>query len=111
MKPLTALHYSILSIYEQILVDCYPFNYIMTAMGVSHIDYLALDIEGAETDVLQTIDFTRFRIDILTIEYHQHNENGAFELKLAKIMELFKKLKVYQQVPTDGEYMFARVDL
>lgn len=34
----------------------------------AHIDYLSLDLEGGELDVLRSMDFTRHRVDIMTIE-------------------------------------------
>ena len=83
----------------------------MDALGVSHIDYLAIDIEGAELDVLETIDWTRFRIDVLTVEYHW--DDGT-NVKLRKIKKLFSKLKMYRQVPArlrGGDMIFVRTDL
>ena len=83
----------------------------MDAVGVSHIDYFAVDIEGAELDVLETIDWTRFRIDVLTVEYHS---DGETDVKLTKIKELFAKLKMYREVPAQlygGDLVFVRTDL
>jgi hypothetical protein len=38
-------------------VHCVPFYSLMLAMNRTSIDYLSLDIEGSELDVLRTIPF------------------------------------------------------
>jgi len=50
-------------------VNCFPLNSVMAALGVSHVDYLSLDVEGAELQILRTVDWTRLRIDVITVEY------------------------------------------
>jgi FkbM family methyltransferase len=40
----------------------------------ARIDYLSLDVEGAEFDILQTFDFAECRIDCITVE---HNWSGS----------------------------------
>ena len=95
---------------EQIQVDCYPFNDIMTAAGVRHINYFAVDIEGAELDVLRTIDWDELRIDVLTIEYHW--EGRFYKPKLMKMRKLLAGLKIYRQIHSNGEdLVYARRDL
>ena len=32
---------------------------ILAALGVSHINFFSLDVEGAELQVLETVDFTK----------------------------------------------------
>lgn len=36
----------------------------------SRIDYISIDTEGAELPVLQTFDFSRYQVDIFTIEHN-----------------------------------------
>ena len=35
-----------------------------------HIDYISIDTEGNETDVLEGLDFSRYQFDVLTIEHN-----------------------------------------
>ena len=60
---------------RKVAVNCFPLNSITAALGVSHVDYFSLDVEGPEIEILQTIDWTRLRIDVLSIEYRVYGEN------------------------------------
>lgn len=44
------------------------FNNIIKKYGVSHIDFLSLDTEGSELEILKSIDFDAVTIDIMTVE-------------------------------------------
>jgi len=50
-------------------VQCFPLNSIAAALGVHHIDYLSLDVEGPEVEILRTVDWTQLTVDVLTVEY------------------------------------------
>jgi len=50
-------------------VQCFSLNSIMTAIGVRHIDFMVLDVEGSELPVLETIDWTKLSVDVFSIEY------------------------------------------
>jgi len=41
---------------------------------VAHIDYLSLDTEGSELDILQSFDFRRHTVDVITVEVHDWRE-------------------------------------
>ncbi|TQR61523.1 FkbM family methyltransferase [Campylobacter troglodytis] len=41
--------------------------------GVTHIDFLSLDIEGGELEVLKGIDFSRFSFGVMAIEHNYVN--------------------------------------
>jgi len=57
----------------EITVNCFPFNAIMAALDVSHVDYLSLDVEGPELEILQTSDWTQLRIDVIGVEYRVYD--------------------------------------
>lgn len=48
---------------------CYPLPAILLALNQTKIDYLSLDIEGSELDVLTTIPTNLFDITVITIEF------------------------------------------
>ena len=71
---------------------------MLLAIGQTEIDYLSLDVEGAELDILQTIPFDKIKIDILTIEYAFMRNPVRSKRKLIKIRSFFKALGNYQEV-------------
>ncbi|CAG7815729.1 unnamed protein product [Allacma fusca] len=49
-------------------VPCFPITTIMAALGVTHVDYLSLDVEGVELKILNTLPFDgTLVIDLLLI--------------------------------------------
>ncbi|MCX6990466.1 MAG: FkbM family methyltransferase [Chlamydiae bacterium] len=55
-------------------VDCYLLNDLLRKNDVFHIDFLSIDIEGGELDVLKTIDFDQFDIEFVVIENNYRNQ-------------------------------------
>ena len=53
---------------QQIRVPCARLSTILTTAQVSHIDYLSLDVEGAEAVALRTIDWGRLSIHLVQVE-------------------------------------------
>jgi FkbM family methyltransferase len=43
-------------------------NDILDKYNIKHIDFLSIDTEGSELDILSTLDFSKYIIDIITIE-------------------------------------------
>ena len=58
-----------------IQVPCYKLEDVIKEEGLSKINYLNIDIEGGEFDVLKSIDFTNLDIDIIGIE-NNYKENN-----------------------------------
>ncbi len=53
---------------EEIQVQTKIFKDVMDRENITHIDYLSLDVEGHELNVLNGIDFDAVRINVLTVE-------------------------------------------
>lgn len=53
------------------------FKDIIEKENISHIDYMSLDVEGHELNVLKGIDFNKVSINVLTIE-NEHPDNHFF---------------------------------
>ncbi len=53
---------------DEIQVQTKIFRKVMEDESITHIDYLSLDVEGHELNVLKGIDFTKIKINVLTIE-------------------------------------------
>ena len=80
-KPGEALHQKRLEIQQKfpdykpkyaydrrtISMNCIPLTAIILASGNAHVDYLSLDVEGAEYVVLKTIDFDALNILVISV--------------------------------------------
>lgn len=53
---------------EEMTVPCFSFNQLMEKHGISHIDFLSVDTEGGEFDILSSIDYEKYSIDVITVE-------------------------------------------
>lgn len=53
---------------EVLSVPCYTFNQLLRDHNIHHVDYLSIDTEGGELDILKSIDFTRIAIDVIDVE-------------------------------------------
>ena len=53
---------------RQIKMKCIPLLSILKALGVTTVDYFSLDIEGAELQLLQALDFDQVDIKVISIE-------------------------------------------
>lgn len=55
-------------------VDCVPMQALLDTTGVLDVDFLSLDVEGAELMVLETIDFSVTNIRVIVIELDGHDK-------------------------------------
>lgn len=58
-------------------VWCIPIQYVFDLVGITHVDFFSLDVEGSEPKVLGGIDWARMTFDVLVIE---SDKLGAFPL-------------------------------
>jgi len=60
---------------EIIEVETTTFNNIANKYKFDKIDYLSLDVEGAEYSILKTIDFKNIKIKAISVENNYKNDN------------------------------------
>ena len=88
----------------EVAVNCFPLNAIMAALGVSRVDYLSLDVEGPELEILRSVDWTRLHIDVITVEYRIFGggeigiDQPATLKKLEHLRQFFRDTGVYREV-------------
>ena len=86
----------------EVEVNCFSLNAITEALGVSYVDYLWLDVEGPEVEILLTVDWIRLHIEIITVEYYVHGKHmidaRATLKKLAGLRQFFSDTGIYQEV-------------
>ena len=60
--------------YKTVTVRTELIGNILDKHGIYHINLCSIDVEGSEYDIIKTIDFNRFKIDVLLIE-NNYNDN------------------------------------
>lgn len=53
---------------NKVIVDCIPLSSVLEENGVTHVDFISIDVEGSELEVLESIDFKGVTFDVLLIE-------------------------------------------
>lgn len=56
--------------FNYISVECKTFNSII---DIYNIDFLSIDTEGNELKILKSIDFSRYNIDVITVENNDYD--------------------------------------
>lgn len=51
-----------------IQVMCYNLNEILDKYGIKQIDFLSIDVEGAELAIIKSIDYERVFVDVIVVE-------------------------------------------
>jgi FkbM family methyltransferase len=78
---------------EYIAVKIKTFSDIMKNHSeITYIDLLSLDVEGAEIDVLDTIDFSKYRFGLLCIENNYHG-TVLYDYMSAKGYKVYMDIK------------------
>ena len=53
-------------------VQCFPLFSVLQALGGPRVDYMSLDVEGSELDILTTVTWDKVDIDVMIVEFsHQ----------------------------------------
>ncbi len=53
---------------EIIEVECFPLNDLLRENRIENVNYLSIDTEGGEFDILSSIDFSKVTIDVISVE-------------------------------------------
>jgi FkbM family methyltransferase len=91
------------SITEIIKVTTRRFETIRNEHNVTHIHYLSIDVEGAEMDVIQSIEFEKVFIDVIGFEnnYEDVSQQIIEYLKSKGYVMLNKSLDIFM-IHTDS---------
>ena len=77
---------------NKLKVQCFPLQAVLKAIDLPKVQYFSLDIEGAEYDVLKTIDFNVVDLSVFSIEIEDDNDN-VMRLNSGSNEDLHKYLK------------------
>lgn len=59
-------------------VPCYRLEKLLSDNNITHVDYLSIDTEGSEMQVLNSIDFDNVTIDVIEVEVNYRDEEEKF---------------------------------
>lgn len=84
---------------RKINVPCYRLTTLLERHGIDHINYLSLDTEGGEMDILRSIDFGTVNIDVLSVENNSRDSavedllrtTGYDLIAIGGVDEIFKR--------------------
>jgi len=84
--------------FREVEVSCFSFNDLLKKFEINSVDYLNIDVEGAEYSILSNIDFNLFRIKVIGVE----NNYGDY-----RIPKLLKKngYKMHSIIGDDEFYV------
>ena len=91
---------------EQMDIQYFTFSNLIEKYSISSVDLLQIDVEGAEFDILNSINFERIKIKKIIFEFKHFD--GTFEEgpKLKSIKEMLIKFN-YQLKEIDKENILA----
>jgi len=75
-------------------LKCYPLYSLLLALGNPRVDFLSLDIEGAELAVLNTVPWDKVDIELVMIETAHLDRVKIDETMLAAGYEIYKELLI-----------------
>ena len=81
-------------------VSCVPVQSLLDMFRITHIDFWVLDIEGGELDAVQSVDFTRTRVDVIVVEaFYDPEQDERVRAALTRVGFVLHSL---QEVATGG---------
>jgi hypothetical protein len=95
---------------DTVAVECFPVFAILQAIGVTHVDYFSLDVEGSELGVLQSLPLDKITVDVFSIEYLSSDYQATME-KLNAIKKLLVHRHGYtviREVPGEEDVILKR---
>ncbi len=60
---------------ELIDVKVVRLNEYLSGIGINHIDYLSIDTEGGEQEILESIDFSKISVSVVSVENNYGSPN------------------------------------
>jgi len=94
-------------------VSCVPMKWIFAEIGIKVIDFMVLDVEGAELDVLRSIDWKSTHISLLVVETTSFSRPASYFFEVVDFMLSEATGNCYELIfdkPLGRNAWFARKD-
>lgn len=87
---------------EEVNVKIVVFNDLVEKYNISEIEYLFIDTEGYDYQIIKSIDFNNIKINKVKFEYKHLDDTFKFDLRLLELREMFNQLN-YKEIDIDSE--------
>ena len=77
---------------SEINVSCYSLNDLLEKYGVPHINFLSIDTEGNEFEILKAFDFSKYTVDVICFEQN-YNDDRFYKLLTSNGFHFVKQLE------------------
>ncbi|XP_069679360.1 protein Star-like [Periplaneta americana] len=77
-------------------VKCFPLFSLLLAINATTFNYLSLDAEGAEIQVLKTIPIDRVQVDVIGVAWNEENKDSKASEELLDLMTTRKYSLVHK---------------
>ena len=71
---------------NKVKIECFTLNTILKKNNLNNFDYLNINVEGSELNVIKGIDFKIFRPTLITIENNELQPKEYFDNEVCKIL-------------------------
>ena len=78
------------------------FNDLVEKYNISEIEYLFIDTEGYDYQIIKSIDFNKTKINKVKFEYKHLDDTFKFDIRLLELKEMFNQLN-YKEIDVDDE--------
>ena len=87
---------------EEESVNILVFEDLLIKYNIYEIDYLFIDTEGFDYQIIKSIDFNKVKINKVKFEYKHLDDTFKFEIRLAELRKYFSILN-YRETDFDDE--------
>jgi len=86
---------------EDLEVGCVTFEFLMDQLGITEIDYLKIDVEGLDFDIIKSINFDKFNIKYIKFEYEHSQDLGYTILEMLDFLKERNYFTELYETPSD----------
>ena len=90
-------------------IQIFTFGDLISKYSINEVDYLLIDTEGFDYNIIKSINFKKIRIKKIKFEYKHLDDTFKFEEKLQELKNYFKNLN-YIQTDIDKENITFEVN-
>lgn len=87
---------------EEVDIKIVVFNDLVEKYNIIEIEYLLIDTEGYDYQIIKSIDFNKTKINKVKFEYKHLDDTFKFDIRLLELREMFNQLN-YKEIDFDSE--------